>query len=255
MRYSYFSDTDSMVRSLSIIGNLVSLLEFLIEDCECVDAGIGIYEGFLEEGLFLPTYVCIELKGCKYSEPSVEPRYISILEDSLGCKVRLCCEEGYRDYLSYRELMSLGKDLIKNLTIRYLRPHLLKTKLTSIEYVLLVNRSGELVVLEGERERVSLPMGFKVLENIVATSHTHPHGCFPSHKDLEHLELIMSHGGLGGAILGPTCISLIVRRSMLLIDDVYLLREVIRRIKERNVRGVLGLFNRFKSIEIVMGSI
>lgn len=250
MRYNYLSDSDPLAHSLAILYNLINTIEFIVADCECEDVDVYIDIDVIKENYFIPHKVCIKPKGCVYRCDNY-PKELDILSEYFGCYARLgIFDDECKSVLKYENLISLSKDVLRRLTISYLQHYILKTKLTKVEFMMLVNRFGKLIIIEGEADKVSLPLSFKTLKNIVISSHTHPSNCIPSHKDLEQLELIMSYGGLGGAILGPSCITIVNRRKPFIYDDLLRLRKMEDKIKEGNLKEFLKIIKDLESVEI-----
>lgn len=252
MKFSYLKDSDPLVYSLAILHNLINLIEFIIADCECEDVKIHADVDVVNESYFVPHKICVEPKNCTY-ECSNYSEEASILNKYFKCNIML--KEFNNECmftLNYEKLINVSKELIHKLTISYLRHYVLKTKLTKVEYMMLVNRFGKLLIIEGSEDKVSLPLSFKTLRNIVISSHTHPYNCIPSHRDLEQLELIMSYGGLGGAILGPSCITLIYRNKPLMYDDLIRLREIKKKIKEGNFKDFIKMIKDLKSVSVIL---
>ncbi|MDK2384539.1 MAG: hypothetical protein QI199_07015, partial [Candidatus Korarchaeota archaeon] len=82
-------------------------------------------------------------------------------------------------------------------------------------YVAVAER-GEVVVLEGEVDRVTIPF-FRAW----ATGHTHPAGhCVFSAKDLEAARSLFMTGGLATGVVAQGCVVVLWRRGVLTEEDL-----------------------------------
>ncbi len=106
------------------------------------------------------------------------------------------------------------------------------TTMKRIEYYVAVAEKGEVVEVEGDVDRVTIPF-FKAW----ATGHTHPAGhCMFSSKDLESARDLFMTGGLETGVVTEGCIVLLWRRGLFTEEDLDALLDLqhdIRRLRRR----------------------
>lgn len=148
----------------------------------------------------------------------------------------------------YDEVITLSHRLLA----RLLQPYLNR----KYEYFATIISDGKIILLEGEEEKVYVPIPSH-LEPIV-TAHTHPHTpCIPSKRDIESLIRLLVDQGIGLIILSPLCNLIIYRRGLFLEEDYETLLKLSREIgKNKDVVNAVRTINKYskklKNIKIVM---
>ncbi len=93
---------------------------------------------------------------------------------------------------------------------------------SGVEYVLLVLRTGDVYVAEGDVWRISLPY----VSGALLEAHTHPTSCVPSDRDATTAMERFMEGLYATAIVGPDCTTLAYRRSPPSEEDLVAMREL-----------------------------
>lgn len=96
------------------------------------------------------------------------------------------------------------------------------TRYSEVEYVLLVTKSGDIYVAEGEVGRVSLPY----LSGVVLEAHTHPYSCLPSERDVSTALARFMEGLYATAVVGLECAVIAYRSGPLTEEDLVTFRKL-----------------------------
>ena len=106
------------------------------------------------------------------------------------------------------------------------------TTMRRIEYYMAVAEKGEVVELEGDVDRVTIPY-FKAW----ATGHTHPAGhCMFSPKDLETARSMFMAGGLATGVVAEGCLVILWRRGLFTEEDLDALLDLQHGLKHARRR-------------------
>ena len=215
--------TSSWTRKLALLNLLADGIESVIADYGCKEVRANLNE---------------TLEIC-YSQcedtPQVSFELEDIIQHGLADTIRMEeCREGIDPSEIYREAARL---LIKR-SVSSLMDYALKTKLTNIEYMLIVLQNGRGLILQGGRNRVSIP-----LIKSAASIHTHPAGCVPSPHDVRSWINLFFDGGMGAGIVSTDCQFFIVREGLFTENDLLSLSRLRSSLSSRNIpeiRKMLG---------------
>ncbi|MGC9148230.1 MAG: hypothetical protein ACP5GI_02135 [Sulfolobales archaeon] len=118
-------------------------------------------------------------------------------------------------YDSHYSFAYYSEDLIMNRILRYITHEIIddfRESLKSfihnafdkeIEYLFILHRKGEWLILEGEKYRINIPR----INDVIASIHTHPtSSCIPSRADLESMIDLLTSGGVLFGIVSRTCL-------------------------------------------------
>jgi len=225
-------------KRLSLIVNLINILEGIKGDFECNDVTI-CNPTDLNELLGSTITICINKCIDAPSELQELSRLINFgLINDYKVRVNQGMSEGISINELYREAMDYFDEVFD-----YLDSYLLRTYLEGIEYMVLVLTNGRALLLEGERGKVVVPA-----RNVIASAHTHPRGCLPSPYDIRSLINIFFEGGIGLGIKSKDCTLKIVRVGPFTEKDyieLAIFRNILRKnnletIKEIIERGFIG---------------
>ncbi len=192
------------------------------------------------------------------ADSSLRLRTLVLLADGLlsisseyGCEASGDVVDGevlvyYRDCEPGRELFELGELAESGVTVRLvggaggrapdellerasryaldlvagMRGYAQASSRSGVEYVLLVLRTGDVYVAEGDVGRVSLPY----VSEVLLEAHTHPVSCVPSERDASTAMVRFMEGLYASAVVGLPCVALVYRRGPLVEEDVLALR-------------------------------
>lgn len=111
--------------------------------------------------------------------------------------------------------------------------HAAETSETGTEYLAAVVGEGELVVLEGDEGRVTVPF----IQSWV-TGHTHPAGhCLFSHKDVASMRDFYTYGGLVTGVITTTCSMVLWREGPYTMEDHLALMGLEKALKKLRRSG------------------
>ena len=225
-------------RKLSLIVNLINVLEIIKADFECNDV-IICDPTDLSELLGSTITICVDRCIDVPNELQELDRLANYgLINDYKVRVSQSMNEGISINELYRKAINYFDEVFD-----YLDSYLLRTYLEGLEYIVLVLTNGKALLLEGERGRVVVPA-----KNVIASAHTHPRGCLPSPHDIRSLINMFFEGGIGLGIKSKDCTLKIVRvgpftekdyvelaifRNMLRKNDLEAIKEIIK-------RGIIG---------------
>jgi hypothetical protein len=129
-------------------------------------------------------------------------------------------EVHYRDYY----------EILRDLSIEKLSPFIKqlldRTRRHGVEHALLLLEDGKILLLEGEREHVTLPE-----IRCFIFIHTHPSPiCFPSKQDIRQAATFFMNNGFLNAIASSQCLFILYRKWLLGEDDILVLKDLESRI-------------------------
>lgn len=108
------------------------------------------------------------------------------------------------------------------------------TRLSGVEYSLLVTKSGDIYVAEGGLGRVVLPY----LGEVILEAHTHPGMCLPSERDLRTAMVRYMEGLYAMGVLSPNCLFLLYRAGPVTEEDLDLVRRIVEVVSHSYRGGV-----------------
>lgn len=197
----------SWIKKVAIMYYIERGLLELIEDFECPDARVRIEEGWrgdvvrlcccgseLEAGASIPSL------GEAIDEGLIEKYYV---ESS-------CCEGLGIAEIQFESYSTIVKNFHDVLT-----PYVGLTHGSGVEYLFVVFKDGRGLVLEGEANKISVP-----LKNSLFIVHTHPGSCLPSPHDVRSIINLLLEGGFGGGVQGVGCYFLILRKGFFTEEDL-----------------------------------
>ncbi|MEM1623285.1 MAG: hypothetical protein QW543_04020 [Sulfolobales archaeon] len=103
------------------------------------------------------------------------------------------------------------------------------TSRSRVEYSLLVMKSGDVYIAEGEVDRVSLPY----VSDVILEAHTHPISCTPSGRDVVTTMVRFMEGLYASAVVGPSCVFLVYRVRPLTEEDLVAIRRLPELLERR----------------------
>ncbi|MGC9010116.1 MAG: hypothetical protein ACP5I7_05825 [Sulfolobales archaeon] len=107
-----------------------------------------------------------------------------------------------RDLSTDEILHRISQEIINDFKENF-RSFIYETHDTEIEYLFILIRSGEWLILEGDIHRVSIPR----INNVIASIHTHPaSSCIPSRTDLETMIDLLTSGGVLFGVASRSCL-------------------------------------------------
>jgi|GEM_PF-954269 hypothetical protein len=183
-------------------------------------------DDFLEEGI----RVLIDLKRKEFysSEEIVESLY-----DFKRSPVErgITCEEVYS--IIYSKTLDLIKEfipLIKN---------------GSNEYALISLLDGTLIALEGEDDKVSIPLPHGMI-----MFHSHPNYCVFSHKDLETISHSLANGYICEGVSTVECSLIMCRKGPLTEESYFSIIQASKRMRRvRTLKEAFEVINGIKGLE------
>lgn len=219
---------NSSTRVIAFYSRLVNFIEDLIDDAYCKT----VYVSGLEDS---DGNITIEPVECLYDfHESIElfSNEWNIDNVVLG--------KGVHDY---RILYSLVKDKYLETLHYIMKNYASKTYVSRKEYFLAVTFTGKAIVLEGEPEKVRIP-----LFNQCFSAHTHPSArAIPSKHDLVTIMNIMLNRGIGHAIETPSETLVIYRTAPLTEEDILVLRRIER---EDSLENIIRMLRSIPRIEM-----
>ncbi|OYT53091.1 MAG: hypothetical protein B6U76_08995 [Desulfurococcales archaeon ex4484_217_2] len=148
----------------------------------------------------------------------------------------------------WRTLYSRVLEVFLDNMVGFLKSKTVVTNSKRIEYMLLVSRKGEGVVLQGDVDRIRIP---RVRAWLIAHTHPSPHSFF-SPKDMETSRDLFVNQGLLSAVVTSTTICVLYRCGDMDVDDYEKLILIERKLAKGKVREALKLMSRLKSVRLVL---
>lgn len=158
----------------------------------------------------------------------------------------------------YKDLVKEGytSNIYQNLYLEIFKSfiHLTKTVLvdegyakmtrdTEIEYMLVLLKSGDFALFEGELDKVSIP-----LPSGIGLAHTHPYLCLFSYKDIETTSYLFEKGYIVSSVITTECSSHIARLGPFTIDDLTALKKLHKKLEKcKTLDEVVRTYTEFKS--------
>ncbi len=107
-----------------------------------------------------------------------------------------------RDLSTDGILHHISQEIINDFKENF-RSFIYETYETEIEYLFILSRSGDWLILEGDIHRVSIPR----INDVIASIHTHPaSSCIPSRADLETMIDLLTSGGVLFGVVSRSCL-------------------------------------------------
>lgn len=128
-----------------------------------------------------------------------------------------------------------------------MKPYANRTMSNEIEFMNILLKTGEYLILEGDEDKVSLP-----IPEGIGVAHTHPGICLFSHKDIETADNTFIKGYVINSVLNPRCISSIYRKGAYTLDDrenLLLLAKSVK--KAKTMDSLISTYKRFSSENLV----
>jgi len=135
----------------------------------------------------------------------------------------------------------LNKKVVKEVlskSIELLTPYTHITSQTGIEYLLTVLSNGRGYLIEGEENKIVVPMS-KALFSL----HTHPNNCLLSPHDVRSLSNTLMYRGIGGGVISRDCYLVLIRSGPFTEEDLMNLvkfREALRRMRIDELNDYIG---------------
>ena len=157
----------------------------------------------------------------------------------LNIDVAIRASREAHDYISLKELYRLAMEAPLRLDSYLLKRLASMTSEGGPEFLIAYLEWGEVIILEGEVDRISIPF----LEQVKVSYHTHPRGgCAFSRADLASSLDLMVHGGIGEGVVTTDCATYMYRIGFLLEEDYIVLKKyrkpVLVNLDELNVKSV-----------------
>jgi len=225
---------NNSTRYIAYLSRLVNLVEDIVDDAYCSSTYIG---GLSLYDYSVPDRVYLEPIDCVYDPVESLEVFSSQWEiDNVFIG---------RGSIDYRELYRLVYNVYRS-TLHYkMKEYSVKSSSLSREYYLAVLFNGKAFIVEGERDRVALP----VIPHCVS-AHTHPtNHPYPSKHDIESIINMMVNRGLLHAIETTSHTLYVYRVKPLCEEDIVKLRLIEG---ERDYRRVADLFKSIESLRIVL---
>ncbi|AWR95976.1 hypothetical protein DFR85_09340 [Acidianus brierleyi] len=126
-------------------------------------------------------------------------------------------------------------------------PYANRTMSNEIEFMNIILKSGEYLILEGDEDKVSLP-----IPEGIGVAHTHPGICLFSHKDIETADNTFIKGYVINSVLNPHCISSIFRKGAYTLDDRENLLSLAKSVKKaKTMDSLVSAYKKFSSENLV----
>jgi hypothetical protein len=126
-------------------------------------------------------------------------------------------------------------------------PYANRTMSNEIEFMNILLNTGEYLILEGDEDKVSLP-----IPEGIGVAHTHPGICLFSYKDIETADNTFIKGYVINSVLNPKCISSIFRKGVYTLDDRENLLQLSKSVKKaKTLDSLVGAYKRFSSENLV----
>ncbi len=204
--------TSSRTRRIALLNLVINGFESIIGEYGCRDLRALLPEvnGVLE----------IHYSGCEET-PEEGFELDAAVEYGLIEDYRFSESYSGLEGLSISDLYREAAELVRKEVTSTLSPYALRCALTNVEYMLVILQNGSAAILEGERNKVSIP-----LTKASVTAHTHPRGCIPSPHDIRSLINLLFEGGLGSAIISTECGLLMIRKGPFTEDDLIALSKM-----------------------------
>lgn len=223
-----FSNTES--KYIGFLCRVVNLLEDVQEDAECSDIYVTLDELYRYR-------VVIEPVDCKYSIRES----IDIFSEQHRVDNISISDTGH-GYISFTNLYDFIIDKYRETLHSYIQQFISKTINTSHEYFLAVLFNGNCLILEGEKNRVTIPRIYNCL-----SAHTHPSNIpYPSPRDIDEIIEIFINRGIGHIIVAKLG-SLVIYRTKPLTDAEL---EIVIDLRSRNPSEVVKELNKLSVVRV-----
>jgi hypothetical protein len=203
----------------------------LIEDFECVNPKVRVRG---EPAAPSVEYCCVKI--------GEKPEELMSLEEGVENEVIASYEYG-DDACSVGEdpYTLLNEKIVKEVlsrSIGLLTPYTYITNQTGVEYLLAVLNNGKGYLIEGEENKITVPMG-----RTLFSLHTHPNNCLPSPHDVRSLSNTLMYRGIGGGVISRDCYLVLVRSGPFTEEDLMGLirfRDALRRMRVDELNEYIG---------------
>ncbi|MEO3993808.1 MAG: hypothetical protein QN229_05865 [Desulfurococcaceae archaeon TW002] len=201
----------------------------LVEDYECLNPKVRIEYGTrapvieycCEKIVEIPNEL-VSLEEGKENNVMTEYRYNSE-----------ACERG-------EELYSILNKITNHVLVRSIElmtPYTYATIHSGIEYLLIVLSNGKGFLIEGEENKVAVPMS-----RALFSLHTHPSNCLLSPHDVRSLSNTLVYRGIGGGVVSKDCYLILVRSGPFTEEDLMELmrfKDALRKIRINDLNRYL----------------
>lgn len=184
----------------------------LVEDYECLNPKVRIEYG---AGTPVVEYCCEKIAKIPSELVSLEEGK----EDNVVTEYRYSNEACGRGEELYSLLNKITSHVLVK-SIEMMTPYTYTTIHSGIEYLLVVLSNGKGYLIEGEENRIAVPMS-----RALFSLHTHPDNCILSPHDVRSLSNTLMYRGIGGGVVSRDCYLIIVRSGPFTEED---LMELIR---------------------------
>lgn len=229
----FFEDNDT--KSIAFYSRLINFVEDVIDDAYCTT----VYVGNIDSPAPWTARVVVEPIECKY-DPFES---IKLFSEEWGLD-NVVMGRGMVEYTRLYGLVI--RKYLGSLHYK-MKSYAGKTFLSKREYYLAISFYGEAVVVEGEQERIRVPMVSQCF-----SAHTHPSTkAIPSIQDITTTMTIMLNRGVGHAIETVRDTLIIYRTTPLTEDDMALLRRLERMHDISRAIELLKKTSRIKVVHVV----
>jgi len=158
--------------------------------------------------------------------------------------------EGHTPKASYhwRTLYSRVWEVFLSNIVGFLKSKTVITDSKHVEYMLLISKRGEGVILQGDVDRIRIP---RVKTWLIAHTHPSPYSFF-SPRDIETSRDLFVNQGLLSAVVTSTTICVLYRRGDMDVDDYEKLILIERKLAKGRVREALELMSKLKSVRLIL---
>lgn len=224
-----FTNRDS--EYIGFLCRVINFLEDIYEDAECGDIKVSLSN-------LNSSIVSLTPFNCLYDIDES----ISIFSEQHGIDRAEIADETL-DSISLSKLYDIVIDKYREALHYYILKYLDKTITTGYEYYLGVLFNGKCFLLEGERNRITIP---RIPQCISA--HTHPSNYpAPSSRDIDEIVNIFIDRGVGHVIIAKSTGMAIYRVKPLTESDL----ETIKELGNVNSVELIRTLSRMKTIKVM----
>lgn len=135
------------------------------------------------------------------------------------------CRESEEPYSLLNKIVN--QVLVKSIGL--MTPYTRTTSQSGVEYLLVVMSDGKGYLIEGEENRIVVPMS-----RALFSLHTHPSNCLLSPHDVRSLSNTLMYRGIGGGVVARDCYLILVRSGPFTEEDLIELirfRDALRKMR------------------------
>ena len=195
-------------RALAILGSIIKVIEFDAEELD-VDKVTLSFNNPSHNTIDLLLLNSSDVEVLVSGAPWLEERELEL--EGLGVLIHIRPSSAPSHGLRLRTVYEILPRIVINLDSGILRKLSRTTTRSGVEFIALYREDGSLVLLEGDRYKVSIP----TIE-VLAAVHTHPEGsCGFSRADVRSAVYALTDLALFEAVVTPTCAFYIARIGFL----------------------------------------